>query len=303
MAQSIEGPSASTLTRWTALIVIALGAGALLVYLQGVGVVARWSVSLVHPDSLFPPRVALPAIAIAGVLLLAFCGVMVRPRRSGGKPYDRLSLLLALFVLLAASYTIAVVRGWAVVPSVLVASAWIAAGAMFVVAARAAPLHHSLWLRVPFSVTFALVTLLLLEALVAAAGSPRFAALPSWLHREFTVIALGLAAVAGAVAALRYHDWLYPFTLGAFVALLPAVETTRTLAIAMWTFGAGMLLLAVLAGMLLVRDPRGPRPSRRRDHGYVTEIPAKMGKRRGRHRARAESRRYLLEADSSLMRL
>ena len=270
MAQSIVGPSASTLTRWSALIIIALGISALLVYLQSIDVLARWSAAVDHSGTLFPPRLGLPAITLASVALLAFCVVMVRPRRSRAQPYDRLSRLLAFFVLIAAAYVIAIVRGWPVAPSVLVAAAWVVSGIMFVVAAHAAPLHHSLWLRFPFSVTFAVVTLLLLEALAGTGVSPRLADLPLWLRGESAVIALGVAAFAGAVAALRYHDFVVPIALGAFVALLPLVGTTRTLAIAMWTFGAGMLLLAVLAAVLLGRDPRDRKPIRRRDRGYVS---------------------------------
>lgn len=302
MAQMLEGPSASTLTRWSALIVIALGIGTLLVYLQGASLFARWSAPLAHAGTLFPPRLGVPAVAFAAGMLFAFCVVMLRPLRRRARPYDRLSLLLAAFVLVAVAYVIAVERGWAMVPSALVAAAWAVSGIMLVVAARAAPLHHSLWLRLPFSIAFAVVTLLLLEVLAAAVASPRFAGLPAWLRRDFALCALGFGALVAAVVALRYHDYVYPLVLGAFIAWLPFAGATPVSPVALWIFGAGMLVLAIAAAFLLARDPRERQPARRRDRAYVDEVPRKSAKRRGR-RNEGDSRRYLLEADSSLMRL
>lgn len=305
MTQITDGPSASALTRWTALIVIALGIGALLVYLQRASILALWSAPLTHADTLFAPRPGLAAMAVAAAALIVFCAAMLRPLRRRSKPYDRLSLLLAGFVLVAATHLIAIVRGWPIVSFALLGTAWILAGVMFVVAARAAPLHHSLWLRLPFSITFALVSLLLLEVLASATASPRLADLPPWLRREAAVVALGLLALVAVVVVAYYHDWIYPIALAVFVAALPLGGTTRTVALAMWTFSAGMLLLAILAAVLLARDPRERQPVRRRAREYATTIaPVKKGrKRRGHQPADADSRRYLLEADSSLMRL
>lgn len=303
MAQGAQGPSSSHLIRWSALIVIALVIGASLVYLQADSVLALWSGRFAHPHSLFPMRPGLAAIACAAAALVGFCAVMLRPRGSRGKSYDYLAGLLACFMLLAAAYVIAVVRNWPTAPHVLVAAMWIVAAAMFLVAARGAPRYHSQWLRIPFSVTFAVTTLLLLAMLALATASPRLAALPQWLRDDVEVVALGLAGILAAVAALRYHDYVFPAVLGAFVAGIPFASGTRTLALAMWGFSGGMLLLAIVAAILIARDPRESMPGRRRYRGDEPPAPSPMpGRRRNRARAKTGLRRYLIEADS-LMRL
>ena len=309
MAYSSQNPSASTLSRWAALIAIGIGVAFLVVYLPERDFFAAWAVRLMHVDSLFPPRLGKIAVAIAGVALLAYCVVMVRPRRRPAKHYDLFTLPLTAMVFLGIGYAVAIVKGVSIVALALLIVAWISAAVMFVLAARIAPLRHSLWLRVPFSTALAVVSLLLVESILATLGSPRLAGLPLWLRQDVAGPALYLVAVFGGVIALRYHDVVLPLVVAAFALCLPFADgpVSPWFATASLTLGAGMLVVAALAAIAVARDPREPRIV---SHRYrsppskIADLPPKRKERRAKHNAHvgAQERRYLIDPDSSLMR-
>jgi len=308
LAYSSQNPSTSTFIRWAALIAMSMGIAFLVVYLPERNFFAAWSAGLLHADSLFPPRLGTIVIGVASMALVAYCAVMVRPRRRPRKHYDLFTLPLTIFVFLGIGYAIAVVNARAVFALALLCAAWIAAASMFILAARLAPLRQSLWLRVPFSMALAVVTLLLLESLVGALGSPRLAGLPWWLRQDIAGPALYLAAIVGGVVAVRYHDVVFPLVIAAFALCLPFAERPLSpwLTTASLTLGVGMLVVAALAAIAVARDPREPRIVSHRYRSLPSKIEDLPPKKRKRVKRKApidaEERRYLLDPDSSLMR-
>ncbi|HTP99815.1 MAG TPA: hypothetical protein VMN56_10855 [Casimicrobiaceae bacterium] len=241
-------------------------------------------------------------MAATGVAL--FFAMALWPRRRDPDVYQRLALVVATTMLLATAYSVTVAEEYAGGALILIAAVWICTWVMLAMAAHASPTRISLWLRVPFGMFLALATLLLLQEIWTTP-------LPNPLARivaHWNLIVPIVAVLVAGLAALLLHDFVCSLATAGWLAavLTTGVVDARAAQIAI----PSLLMLAVLAAIAAAHDPREPRHGRRyaqaesEADGSPEEATRKPIPSFGRKKKKKEqNRRYLLEADSSLMRL
>ncbi len=319
MTDPYEGPSTSTLLRWSTLILIGANLGFINVYGRITDPLMPGALALVLQGNVFVPRgIALAAASAVAVSFILFYAVILWPRRRQPPVYDRLALPIAASAFVVSALDVAIRNGADAFSLALIGGLAALAAAMFVVAARVSPRQRSGWLRVPFSLHFALTTLVFVGALTDPSLAARWLPQLSLAPEDLTCAALVLVVVVGGAVALRYHEFVYPSVMSAILLTVPFVASGReaNVALAMYQASAGLAIVAVLAAIASARDMREVR-QRLFSYGrsdtptsapVATSAPPPPGKpmRRERQPARRPSAatqwRNPFEGDSSLTR-
>ena len=258
MSDITGAPSSSTMLRWTSLIVIAANMAFIAVYntLSETPTIAELAAGY---GDVFVPAVF--ARGIGAVMLIAFLTFYVAalwPSNRRRRTYDKLVVPLVLTSVMASGWIVAF-RHEKIALSVAMLVAIVAlAGVMFTRVAAASPGKYSHWLRVPFSLHFAAMSVALMVALtqwlnVGGAGAGTAAA-----PDVVAIALLGIAAATGGFVAFRYNDFVYPAVIASATgAMFVAQHLIRPdVAFNALTVCVGMLVVAGLALVALARQPR-----------------------------------------------
>jgi hypothetical protein len=278
--------------RWTTLVVVA----------ANIAFVADYSILSESPTitevvaeygNMFVP--AGFAQAICAAILVAFMLFYfdaLWPRRHRIRVYDKLVIPLAMTSVLASSWIVAFRQKEIGLAAALVAASVALGAVMFVRVASVSPSQHSSWLRVPFSLYFSAMTIALLVAVTqwlnARGLLTEFAVTPD----QAAITFLAIAAATGGFVALRYSDFVYPAVIALGTSAMFIAQRTYNPHIAADALivCVGMLVVVVLAAVTLARQPR-------RDPKAVPS------RRRAKAARREQDEWYLIDGNSSIMRL
>jgi len=163
---------------------------------------------------------------------------------------------------------------------------------MFVRVTSVSPSQHSSWLRVPFSLHFGAMTIALLVAVTQWLNAGGLLTEIAVMPDQAAIAFLAIAAAAAGFVALRYSDFVYPAVIASGASAMFIVQRTYNPHIAADALivSVGMLLVVVLAAVTLTRQPR-------RDPKVVAS------RRRAKAARRAQDEWYLIDGNSSIMRL
>ena len=245
-------PSSSTVLRWTTLIVVAANLAFMAVFnsVSETPTIAR--VLAGYGDTLVPAGFAKGIGVVMLVAFLFFYVAALLPSRGHRRTYDRLILPLVLSSVLASGW-IVVFRHEMIGLSVAILATIVAlGGVMFARVAAVSPGKYSHWLRVPFNLHFAAMTIALLVVLMLWSNAIGVA--PAAAAAAF----LAVAAACGGFVAIRYCDFVYPAVIGAAAgAMFIAQHVSRPdIAVEAFIVCVGMLVVASLAAVLLARKSR-----------------------------------------------
>ena len=258
MADITGAPSNSTTLRWTTLIVIVASIAFVAVY-SGIGESPTITELITEYGNLLVPAGFAKVLGLTMlVAFLFFYGAALLPSSRRRRTYDKLVMPLVLSSVLAVAWTVALRHEKIGLSVVLVAAIFALAGVMFSRAASASPSKYSHWLRVPFSLHFAAMTLALLIALTHWLGASGARLGPGFGPEVMASAFLAVATVAAGFAALRYRDFVYPTVIAAAAgAIFVAQRVTRPdLSGDALTVCVGMLVVAGLAMAALEQLPR-----------------------------------------------
>jgi hypothetical protein len=257
MARNTGTPSPWTMLRWATLIVVAANVGFVVDYVA-LGDPTFAEVVAEYGNMIVPA--GFTKVIWLGVLVafLLFYFDALWPRRGRVRVYDKLVIPLALTSLLASGWIVAFRHREIGLSVALLAAGFVLSAVMFVRVASVSPRQHSAWLRVPFSLHFAAMTLALLVAvtqLLNGSGTlAEIAAAPEGVATAF----LAISAASGGFVALRYSDFVYPWVIAVgtgatFIA--QRLHNPHIAAGALIVCG-GMLIVVVLAAVALAQQPR-----------------------------------------------
>jgi translocator protein len=292
MAGNTAPPSSSTMRRWTTLVVVA----------ANIAFVADYSILSESPTitevvaeygKMFVP--AGFAQAICAAILVAFMLFYfdaLWPRRHRIRVYDKLVIPLAMTSVLASSWIVAFRQKEIGLAAALVAASFALSAVMFVRVTSVSPSQHSSWLRVPFSLHFGAMTIALLVAVTQWLNAGGLLTEIAVMPDQVAIAFLAIAAAAAGFVALRYSDFVYPAVIASGASAMFIVQRTYNPHIAADALivSVGMLLVVVLAAVTLTRQPR-------RDPKVVAS------RRRAKAARRAQDEWYLIDGNSSIMRL
>jgi hypothetical protein len=245
-------PSSSTILRWTTLIVVTANLAFIAVFNSVSETPTISRVLAGYADTLVPAEFARGIGVVMLVAVLFFYAAALLPSRGRRRTYGRLVLPLALSCVLASGWIVAF-RHEGIGLSVAILAAIVAlGGVMFARVAAVSPGKYSHWLRVPFSVHFAAMTIALLVVLMLWLNAIGVAA-------DVAATAfLAVAVACGGFVAIRYCDFVYPAVIGAAAgAMFIAQHVIRPdIAVEGFIVCIGMLVVASLAAVLLARKSR-----------------------------------------------
>ena len=235
------------------------------------------------------------ARAICAAILVAFMLFYfdaLWPRRHRIRVYDKLVIPLAMTSVLAPSWIVAFRQKEIGLAAALVAASFALSAAMFVRVTSVSPSQHSSWLRVPFSLHFGAMTIALLVAVTQWLNAGGLLTEIAVMPDQVAIAFLAIAAAAAGFVALRYSDFVYPAVIASGASAMFIVQRTYNPHIAADALivSVGMLLVVVLAAVTLTRQPR-------RDPKVVAS------RRRAKAARRAQDEWYLIDGNSSIMRL
>jgi hypothetical protein len=292
MAGNTGPPSTSTMRRWTTLVVVA----------ANVAFVADFSILSESPTitevvaeygNMFVPAGFAQAICAAIlVAFLLFYFDALWPRRHRIRVYDKLVIPLAMTSVLASCWIVAFRQKEIGLATALVAASVTLGAVMFVRVASVSPSQHSSWLRVPFSLYFGAMTMALLVAVTQWLNARGLLTATAVKPDQVAIAFLVIAAAMGGFVALRYSDFIYPAVIASGTGAMFIAQRTYHPSVAADALIAcvGMLLVVVLAAVTLTRQPR-------RDPKFVAS------RRRAKAARVAQDEGYLIEGNSSIMRL
>lgn len=293
MATNSDTPSSSTFLRWTALLVVGASVAFIAVYSMLstsapiAEVIAEYGNTFVSAGY----AKAIGAAVLVAFLLFFFAALW--PRRRRIRVYDKLVVPLALTSILAACWVVAFRHEEMDLSVALIAASVLLGGGMFVQAASVSPSKHSRWLRVPFSLYFAAMTIALLVAVTQWLNASGLFAGTVVETYDVATAFLAIATASGGFVALRYSDFVYPavitFGLGSMFIAHRVVDPD--LAAVALIACVGMFVVAGLAAVALAKLPR-------------RQPTNKSSSRSERLLRKAKDEGwYLLDANSSIMRL
>ena len=292
MAGNMGAPSSSTMLRWTSLVVIAANLAFVADY-STLGESPTIAEVVAEYGNMFVPAGFAKAICLALlVAFLLFYFDVLWPRRHRIRVYDKLVIPLALTSVLVSSWIVAFRQKEIGLAVGLVAASVALSAVMFARVASVTPSQHSSWLRVPFSLHFGAMTIALLVAVTqwlnASGLLTQTAVEPDYLAIAF----LAIAAATGGFVALRYSDFVYPAVIASGAGAMFIAQRTYTPHVAADALivCVGMLVVVVLAAVMLARQPR-------RDPKAVPS------RRRARAARKEQDEWYLIDGNSSIMRL
>ena len=292
MAGNTGPPSSSTMRRWTTLVVVA----------ANIAFVADYSILSESPTinevaaeygNMFVP--AGFAQAICAAILVAFMLFYfdaLWPRRHRIRVYDKLVIPIAMTSVLASSWIVAFRQKEIGLAAALVAASVALGAVMFVRVASVSPSQHSSWLRAPFSLHFAAMTIALLVAVTQWLNARGLLTETTVMPDQVAIAFLAIAAATGGFVALRYSDFVYPAVIALGTGAMFVAQRTYNPHIAADALivCVGMLVVVVLAAVTLARQPR-------RDPKAVPS------RRRARAARKEQDEWYLIDGNSSIMRL
>lgn len=257
--QELPGaPSPALLLRWATFIVAAATLSFILSYasLDDFAIVMAMggpAVADLAPELV----VALPA-ALVAVGLMVFHIAALRPRRRRVPIYTQLVFPILVIFLLAAAFIVALHSRMFGLCCLILAAGTMVSAAMLAKVASVSPSKHSSWLRVPFSLCLAVLTVATVAAgsywLNASGTAPlQISAAPvSLLEGGVLIAAIGVAL------AYRYHEFVYPLvvTVIAAVAATTAGAYDSSTVMDIVLVGIGMLVISLVAAVASARDPR-----------------------------------------------
>ena len=293
MTDITGAPSNSTALRWTTLIVIVASLAFIAVY-SGIGESPTISQVVAEYGNLLVPAGFAKGLGL-GLLVafLFFYGAALWPSNRRRRTYDTLVRPLVLSSVLAVGWTVAFRHEKIGLSVALVAAIVALAGVMFSRAASASPSKYSHWLRVPFSLHFAAMSLALLIALThwVSAGGLRLG--PAVGPEVLATVLLAVATAAGGVVALRYRDFVYPTVIASAAGTIFVTQRVTRPEVS----GDA---LAVCVGMLIVAGLA---------IAALEQLPRREPKYRSSHRGTRAARRapdepwYPVDGSVSVMRL
>jgi hypothetical protein len=292
MAGNTGPPSSWTMRRWTTAVVVA----------ANIAFVADYSILsesatitevVAEYGNMFVPAgfaQAICAAILVAVMLFYFDALW--PRRHRIRVYDKLVIPLAMTSVLTSCWIVAFRQKEIGLAAALVAASVALAAVMFVRVASVSPSQHSSWLRVPFSLHFGAMTIALLVAVTQWLNASRALTGTAVMPDQMAIAFLAIAAATGGFVALRYSDFVYPAVIASGAGAMFIAQRTYNPHVAADALIAsvGMLLVVVLAAVTLTRQPR-------RDPKVVAS------RRRAKAARRAQDEWYLIEGNSSIMRL
>ena len=292
MAGNTGPPSSSTMRRWTTLVVVA----ATIAFIADYSILSEsptiTEVVAEYGNMFVPAGFAQAICAAILVAFMLFYFDALWPRRHRIRVYDKLVIPLAMTSVLASSWIVAFRQKEIGLAAALVAASVALGAVMFVRVASVSPSQHSSWLRVPFSLYFSAMTIGLLVAVTqwlnARGLLTEFAVTPDQVAITF----LAIAAATGGFVALRYSDFVYPAVIALGTSAMFIAQRTYNPHIAADALivCVGMLVVVVLAAVTLARQPR-------RDPKAVPS------RRRARAARKEQDEWYLIDGNSSIMRL
>ena len=292
MAGNTGPPSSSTMRRWTTLVVVA----------ANIAFVADYSILSESPTitevvaeygNMFVPAGFAQAVCAAIlVAFLLFYFDALWPRRHRIRVYDKLVIPLAMTSVLASSWIVAFRQKEIGLAAALVAASFALAAVMFVRVASVSPSQHSSWLRVPFSLYFGAMTIALLVAVTQWLNARGLLTGTAVMPDQVAIAFLAIVAATGGFVALRYSDFVYPAVIALGTGAMFIAQRTYNPHIAADALivCVGMLVVVVLAAVTLARQPR-------RDPKAVPS------RRRARAARKEQDEWYLIDGNSSIMRL
>lgn len=259
MARNTGAPRPSTMLRWTTLVVVAANVGFVADY-SALGESQTVAEVLAEYGNMIVPVAFAKAIGAAVlVAFLLFYLDAVWPRRTRVRVYDKLVVPLAVTSVLVSIWIVAFRHKALGLSTALVAASFVLATVMFVRAAAASPSQYSAWLRVPFSLHFGAMTIALLVAATRFLNASGLAVqIAAVLPTDVATASLAIAGATGAFVALCYRDVVYPAVIasGAGAAFITQRAHSAHLSTVALAVCLGMLVVAVLAAVALVRQPR-----------------------------------------------
>ena len=292
MAGNTGPPSSSTMRRWTTLVVVA----------ANIAFVADYSILSESPtitevvaeygNMLVPAGFAQAVCAAILVAFLLFYFDALWPRRHRIRVYDKLVIPLAMTSVLVSCWIVAFRQKEIGLAAALAAASVALAAVMFVRVASVSPSQHSSWLRVPFSLYFGAMTIALLVAVTQWLNARGLLTGTAVMPDQVAIAFLAIVAATGGFVALRYSDFVYPAVIALGTGAMFIAQRTYNPHIAADALivCVGMLVVVVLAAVTLARQPR-------RDPKAVPS------RRRARAARKEQDEWYLIDGNSSIMRL
>jgi translocator protein len=287
-----SAPSFSTILGWATLVVIALNMAFIADY-NTLGEAPTITEVAAEYGLAFVPlgfAKALGAALVGAFLFFYFAALW--PRRRRVPIYSKFVIPLALTSVLAAGWIVAFRHEEIGLSTTLVAASVFLGGVMFVRAAAASPGQHSGWLRVPFSLHFAAMTIAVLVAVTQWLNASGLLAETPVAPEDLASAFLMLATTLGGLVALRYNDFVYPAVIasGAGAMFIATRSYDLHIAVEALTVCVGMLAVVVLAAVALAWQPQHDpkRAAARRSIRRALRVPGTGW--------------YLMEASSSFMR-
>ena len=254
MATDKGTPSSLTILRWASLMLVATSIAFMADYSALGNVPTIAEVAADYGGSIMPPVFVKAMCAAILFAFLLFYVEALWPRRVRMTIYDHLVMPIALTAVLASCWVVAFRHQDIALSTTLVASSAALCAVMFVRVASASPGRHSAWLRAPFSLYFAAMTVALLISMTQWLNSRGVLLGTSFVQDDVDAVFLAIAAAAGAFVAYRYSDFVYPVVIAAGASSMFVAQSATRPHIASYALivCGGMLAVSALAAIALM---------------------------------------------------
>jgi hypothetical protein len=208
-----------------------------------------------YEATLSSTRYLAPIWVLMLVAFGVFYGVALQPRRGNVRVYDRLVIPVAVTSLLYSTALWASGSSYPTLAVMLVLVNLVVAAGTFALATTVSPSLHSRWLRVPFSILFAWMTLTLLVVSMQWLVATDLLADTS-SDGVIALTCIVIAVVAAGIVAACYHDPVYPLVMALAMAGVAIAQRSSSLSVAPAALFAclGVLVVAGLAALASMRE-------------------------------------------------
>jgi hypothetical protein len=285
-------PSSLTIVSWMTLLVLLANMGFVADY-SSLGESPTIAEAIAeYGNVIVPTEFAKATCVVLLVAVLLFYIDALWPRRRRVRVYDRLVVPLALTSVLASCWLVAF-RQEEIALSVASAACSVAlSGVMFARVASVSPGQHSGWLRVPFGLHFAAMSLALLVTLTQWLHASGLLMRTAVMQDDVATSFFAIAAAAGGFVAFRCRDFVYPAVIASCAGATCLAQRSYNphFAILALIVFVGMFLVAVLAAVALGQQPWDPKHAASRRNAKLARKAQDKGW-------------YLIGTSSSIMRL
>ncbi len=261
MDDAFGAPSVSRALRWVTFVVVEANAAFMYVWSRDRELPSISDVSSSYATPFAPAGfVHLIDWAIGGAVLMFYVAALW-PRHRRTRTFDPFVVPIAVASTLASGWVVAFRIDEIGIALVIAAAAVLVAEVMFM-RAVVSPSQYARWLRIPFALYFGWTTFGLLV------GTAQWLNASGWLTTielatKSSVALLAIAALAGAVIALVYREFVYPAviawgTSGIYVGqrLLDSTVANAALYVSL-----GLLVIAGIAAVAAAIETGRPRPA------------------------------------------